>query len=721
VTDGFFEPLRHEIESYLEPHQVAEVHRAYVVARDAHIGQNRISGEAYITHPVAAAVILAKLHLDYQSLMATLLHDVIEDTGISKHDIAKEFGEVVAALVDGVSKLTQIEFSSKREAQAENFRKMVLAMVRDIRVILVKLADRLHNMQTICCMPIEKRRRIAIETLEIYAPIANRLGIHAFYTELEDLGFKALYPMRYRILFNSMHELEKSRQTIFNSIETRIIQALHDQQVPVLKVVGRMQHLYGVYKRMKARDTSFNEIMDVYCFRVIVERVDTCYRALGAVHGAYKPRLRRFKDYIAIPKANGYQSLHTTVIGPLGVPIDIQIRTDDMDHVAEYGIAAHWRYKTGMGSEDAGQKRAREWINKLLEVQQTAANSLEFIENVKIDLYPDLVYAFTPKGHIIELPRGATPVDFAYAIHSDVGNSCVAAKVDRRLAPLSQPLVNGQSVEIITASGARPNPAWLHFVTTTKARSNIRHFLKTQQSTESVSLGERLLEQALASLGSSLAVHTPAQIDNLVKSLHKKTMVDLCREIGLGNFVPAMVARQLLTLEQELSGEIEHVHKPTEPLVIKGTEGMVLRFAECCRPIPGDSIVGTLVTGKGIMVHRAVCPKVMNVRFRPEKYIDMVWETKGKSRHEFPTNLRIEVKNDRGVLAEISSTIAKMDANIENISVDPRDGYYNDVFVCINVRNRQHLARIMNRLRHLKSVRRIIRIKKGMRYGTKNN
>ncbi|MFZ0468664.1 MAG: RelA/SpoT family protein, partial [Thiogranum sp.] len=494
------------LESYLEPGQVREIYRAYLFGAEAHEGQHRVSGEPYIYHPIEVARILAGMHMDAPSIIAGILHDVIEDTGTPKELVVSEFNEEIAELVDGVSKLTMIKFESQAEAQAENFRKMMLAMVKDIRVILVKLADRLHNMRTLGVMRADKRRRIARETLEIYAPIANRLGMNQIRLELEDLGFAAMYPMRYRVLSEAVRRARGNRKEILNKIESAIGQRLDEEDLQY-RLLSREKHIYSLYKKIRDRVGSFAEVFDVYAFRIVVDAVDTCYRVLGMMHNLYKPVPGKFKDYIAIPKANGYQSLHTVLFGPYGVPIEAQIRTDDMDRVAESGIAAHWLYKSSSDKTGGGnnaQTRAREWLRELLEMQRNAGNSLEFLENVKIDLFPDEVYVFTPAGDILELPRGATAVDFAYAVHTDVGNTCIAAKIDRRLAPLRTPLLNGQTVEIITATGAHPNPAWLNFVTTAKARSNIRHYLKNLQNDEAVELGQRMLDKSLHNISSSL-------------------------------------------------------------------------------------------------------------------------------------------------------------------------------------------------------------------------
>lgn len=703
----YFAELKHELGKYLDSDQLLEVEQAYRLAFDAHHGQKRRSGEPYITHPVATAIILATMRMDYQSIIAALLHDTLEDTPVTKEQLIQEFGEDVAELVDGVSKLTQMQFESRIEAQAENFRKMVLAMVRDIRVILVKLADRLHNMRTIDAMPPQKKRRISRETLEIYAPIANRLGIHHFYVELEERGFEALYPMRYRVLQQAVKKAMGNRREIFRKIEHELQVALNKHDIHPFSIIGRQKHLYSIYKKMRNKKGSFAEIMDVYAFRVLSDKVDTCYRVLGVVHNLFKPRPGRFKDYIALPKVNGYQSLHTSLYGPFGVPLEIQIRTEDMDRVAENGIAAHWLYKTSGLDVSEAQLRAHEWIKGLMEMQQSTGSSMEFIENVKIDLFPHEVYVFTPGGDILELPRGSTPVDFAYAVHSDIGNSCVAVKLNRRLAPLSKPLTNGQTVEIITAPGANPNPAWLNFVVTAKARSNIRHFLKNQQRTEAISLGKRLLSQALSDLGKTLEDVPADSIQSVVDELSYRSMDELYQEIGLGNQVAPVVVRRLL---HELAPTQLIAEKNfKKPLLIKGTEGMVLSFASCCRPIPGDPIVGFLQSGRGIEVHVDECKHVEHFRNYPDRFINMSWEDDVLG--EFKVDLLVEVSNQRGVLADIANAIALAEANIDNIVVDPRDGRYSDVKLTLTVRDRTHLARIMRRIRSVQAVTRITRMR----------
>lgn len=705
---NYFKELHKELSCYLKPQHIKKCFKAYWVAKSAHDGQMRRSGEPYISHPIAAALSLARMRLDYQTIMATLLHDVVEDTAFSKNDLLEKFGEDVTALVDGVTKLTKIKFESRAEAQAENFRKMVLAMVKDIRVIIVKLADRLHNMSTLGALPRGKKKCIAIETLEIYAPIANRLGMHTIYTALEDLGFKALYPMRYRAIKSAVDKSHGNRHELTQKIEKDLCHALDKLNIPYQNVFGREKHLYSIYRKMRQKKASFSEITDVFGFRVITEDIDSCYRVLGALHQSYKPVPQRFKDYIAIPKVNGYQSLHTTLFGPYGIPLEMQIRTQDMDNVGENGVAAHWIYKSSGEQVNDAQLRAREWVQKLLEMQRSTGNSLEFIENVKIDLFPDEVYVFTPVGDIMELPKGATPVDFAYSVHSDVGNSCVAAKVNRRLVPLSMPLINGQSVEIITAPGANPNPSWLNFVVTGKARSNIRNFLKSQQHTESIVLGQRLLEKAFTELGSDYTKVPQESLQALLGDLNYKATDDLLYAIGVGNQMPMVIAKRLVVAQE--SGDLVKTAK-SRPLVIKGTEGMVVNFADCCQPIPGDNIVGRFQTGRGILVHTSHCPVINKARANPEQFISLRWDEKIKG--EFWVDIVVEVTNERGVLAALATSISEAESNIGNINVDPKDGRHNAVTLSISVHNRTHLARIMRRLRAYTHVMRLYRQKQG--------
>jgi len=670
------------LEDYLEPDQIAEVYRAYLFGAEAHDGQSRKTGEPYIYHPVAVARILAEMRMDPKSLIAALLHDVIEDTPTAKEQLTKKFGEEVAELVDGVSKLDTIEFESKAELQAENFRKMMLAMTRDIRVILVKLADRLHNMRTLKVMRPDKRRRIAKETLDIYAPIANRLGMNKMRLELEELGFEAAYPLRYRVLEERMRKARGNRKEIVTKIERSIKERLKQEGLKG-GVVGREKHLYGIYNKMRTKHLPFNEVMDVYAFRITVESVDMCYRILGAVHNLYKPVPGKFKDYIAIPKVNGYQSLHTVLFSPFGVPIEVQIRTEDMDKVAEAGIAAHWLYKSGDDSGNSAQVRARQWLLDVLEIQQHAGNSMEFLENVKIDLFPDEVYVFSPKGDIMELPRGATAVDFAYTVHTDVGNQCVAVKIDRRLMPLRTELRNGQTVEIITSPTARPNPVWLNFVHTAKARTNIRAFLKNLQQDEATQLGERLINRCLEEYDLSLKELPKKNILHVLKSFKYKKMELLLADVGLGNRMPVIMARLLAQgPDEELKTGKSKNAKDKKPLAIKGTEGTVVSYAKCCCPIPGDEILGLVTAGRGVVIHRENCNNVAEYKNKPEKWIDVSWEKNVEG--EYPVVLRTIVLNQRGVLATIAAAISDMDANIENVGMDERDGQH-----CLSALSRQ--------------------------------
>ena len=695
--------LADRLSTYLDPDQVNLVRRAYFYAEQAHDGQSRRSGEAYVTHPLAVANILADMHMDHQSLMAAMLHDVIEDTGIPKEALVAQFGETVAELVDGVSKLTQMNFETKAEAQAENFQKMAMAMARDIRVILVKLADRLHNMRTLEVLASEKRRRIAKETLEIYAPIANRLGMHSMRVEFEDLGFKAMHPMRSERIRAAVRRARGNRNEIVDKIEQSLIHCLEREGLEG-EVVGREKHLFSIYKKMRGKRKAFNEIMDVYAFRIVVDKADTCYRVLGAVHSLYKPLPGRFKDYIAIPKANGYQSLHTTLFGMHGVPIEIQIRTREMEEMANNGIAAHWLYKSNEGEQSKGtHARARQWVKGVLELQQRAGNSLEFIESVKIDLFPDEVYVFTPKGSIMELPKGSTAVDFAYAVHTDVGNTCIACRVNRRLAPLSQALESGSTVEIVTAPGARPNPAWLNFVVTGKARTHIRHALKLQRRSESINLGERLLNKVLTGFETSLSDISAERIKVVLDEYHMDVVEDLLEDIGLGNRMAYVIARRLLATDGEQAPSAEG------PLAIRGTEGLVLNYAKCCTPIPGDPIVGHLSAGKGMVVHLDTCRNISEVRHNPDKCIQLSWSKDVTG--EFNVELRVELEHQRGLIALLAGSVNAADGNIEKIGMDERDGRISIVQLVVSVHDRVHLARVIRKLRAIKGVTRITRVK----------
>ena len=694
-----------QLRDYLPEEQVAVVERAYEYGADAHRGQRRLTGEPYIAHPVAVAAVLAELRMDYQTLAAAILHDVIEDTEVAKDDLVERFGEEVAQLVDGVSKLTQIRFRSKAEAQAENFRKMVLAMVEDIRVILVKLADRLHNMRTLGVMPPAKRRRIASETLEIYAPIAARLGINSIRLELEDLGFKSLYPTRYRVIGRRLKQVRGNQRAIFDRIHEDFRQGL-DQVGLDARVESREKHLYSIYRKMRRKNLSVAEVLDMYGFRIIVDSVDDCYRVLGIVHNIYKPVPGRFKDYVAIPKANGYQSLHTTLFGPQGVPIEVQIRTREMDRIAESGIAAHWLYKES-GGFDVGPEevRAREWLRGVMEMQEGSGSSMEFLENVKVDLFPDEVYVFTPRGDIRRMPRGSTAVDFAYAVHTDLGNRCVAVKIDRRLAPLRTGLGNGQTVEILTGEQARPNPAWLNFVVTAKARTAIRHYLKNLREGEAVQLGRRLLSQALGDLNRELSQVPEQRWDELLREMELESRDELYTQIGLGRRMAPIVARALIP-DEDVAPEETAGHDGS-PLAIQGTEGMVVTLARCCYPIPGDPIMGYLSQGRGIVIHREDCGNLAEFRNEPDKWIEVQWEK--DLEREFSVAIRVDVENRPGVLAQMAATMSEQGSNIEHVNVQEREPHVTTLHFVFNVQDRRHLARIMRHIRKMPPVLRISR------------
>ena len=702
--------LSDSLTSYLARDQVNSVRRAYFYAEQAHDGQYRHSGDPYVTHPLAVASILSEMHMDHQSLMAAMLHDVIEDTGITKTAIKNQFGNTVADLVDGVSKLNKITFSSRAEAQAENFQKMAMAMAKDLRVILVKIADRLHNMRTLGVLNAAKRRRIARETIDIYAPIANRLGMNNVRIEFEEIGFSALYPMRAKRISAEVKKIRGNRKEIVGQIQTSLEACLERENLPG-RTIGREKHLYSIYEKMRSKRKSFSEIMDVYAFRIIVDQVDTCYRVLGAVHSLYKPVPGRFKDYIAIPKTNGYQSLHTTLFGMHGVPIEIQIRTEEMEAMANNGIAAHWLYKSSDDLPSNTHIRAREWVNGLLEMQKHAGNSLEFIENVKVDLFPDEIYVFTPKGQIFELPTGSTAVDFAFAIHTDVGNACVACRISRRLAPLSEPLQSGQTVEIITAPGTQPNPAWLSFVVTGKARSNIRHYLKNQKYSESITLGKRLLNKALVNFGTQIDAIPEKEIDDLLQQFSLQTFDQLLEEIGLGNRMAYMVAQRLEKANPKNSPASEHKNDNDQSgvLAILGSEGMVMNYAKCCHPIPGDPIVGHISSGRGMVIHTDDCNNIAEIIDNPDKCIAVTWDPNVEG--EFSVEFRVELENQRGIIATLATTITGVEANIEKISTVERDARFSIVNLSLNVKNRVHLARVMRRVRLIKAVTKVTRVK----------
>jgi len=698
------------LKQYLKPQDVAQVWEAYRYAFQAHEGVVRKTGEPYITHPVSVACILAELHMDVPTILAALLHDVVEDTDITMADIKEKFGQTVADLVDGVTKLDKIEFQSASQAQAENFRKMLLAMSQDVRVILVKLADRLHNMQTLEAMRPEKQKLIARETLDIYAPIANRLGLNAIYQALEDLSFQYLYPMRFNAISKAIMAARGNRKEVVSKILDAIKQQLSTFNIEA-EVSGREKHLYSIYKKMTAKATPFSQVYDIYGFRVVVKDLPSCYLALGALHALYKPIPSKFKDYIAIPKANGYQSLHTTLFGPFGTPIEVQIRSADMHNIADAGVAAHWLYKASDAQLTALQQQTHQWLQRLLDIQSESADSLDFLEHLKIDLFPDEVYVFTPKGTILALPRRATAVDFAYAVHSDIGNSCVAVRINHELAPLRTELRNGDHVEIITGSIAKPNPAWLNYVVTGRARAHIRHFLKSQRSTESAHLGERMLNQALRALHVEPGQISEAHWEKLMRDYGVKKKAEILSDIGLGKRQNVMVAHQLVAMTDD------HLEKHTklpaaslDTITIRGTEGMAVQFAPCCRPIPGDPILGFINKDKGLVIHTHDCPSVRKFKLDPDKWLDVEWEP--ESTRLFKTNLNLTVANQPGMLAKIAAGIADAGSNIDNVSVEEADGsVYANLYFTVQVKNRVHLAELMRSLRKIPDVVRINRTK----------
>ena len=708
--------LSKTIGTYLQPEQVNKVQLAYQFSAEAHEGQKRVSGEPYIHHPLEVAYILGDMRMDYQTLVAAILHDVIEDTPTVKTEIRKKFGKGIAELVDGVSKLDKVKFESFEEAQANNFQKMLMAMSTDIRVILVKLADRLHNMRTLEALKSGKRVRIAKETLEIYAPIALRLGINSIRLELEELGFATLYPLRYRILDEQINKARGHRKEVISKIRTALKRRMRQEKIPG-QIFGREKHLHGIYKKMRDQNLSFSDVYDVYAFRIIVDDVDTCYRTVGTVHNLYKPVPGKFKDYIAIPKTNGYQSLHTALFGPYGVPIEIQIRTKEMNDVAEVGIAAHWLYKTGNTSKNinrvnkdqsGAQQRAREWLRNIVEMNKTAGNPEEFFENVKIDLFPDEVYIFTPKGKIMELPSGSTAIDFAYAIHTDIGNTCVGARVNRKLVPLGTQLTSGQTVEIIAASSGRPNPAWLSFVVTAKARTQIRHFLKNLQQSEAVALGKRLLNRELEPFSLTYQDISEVDMKYLLNENKNENKNELFEDMGLGNKMAPLIARQLVVLKKLASKKNqENSVDNTIPLSIKGTEGMVVKFPKCCYPIPGDPIHGFVTSGRGIVIHRQTCKNLAEYQKQQEKWINVEWEPYNEG--EYQVKIHLNVNNQRGVLATVAAAIADTDANINSVEMKERDGRHTSLRFIIEVKNRVHLAKVIKRIRLIKSVSQIDR------------
>jgi guanosine-3',5'-bis(diphosphate) 3'-pyrophosphohydrolase len=700
------EILFKELSGYMKSEDIAQLESAYHFSETAHQGQFRKTGDPYISHPIAVANILAQWHLDPQALTAALLHDVMEDTHVTKDEIGRRFGKPVAELVDGLSKLDKIEFQTQEQAQAENFRKMLLAMARDVRVILIKLADRLHNMRTLNVMHAEQRRRIARETMEIYAPIANRLGLNTIYQELQDLAFRYLYPIRYRVLSKAIKAARGNRREVVGKILDSINLCLQKAGIEA-QITGREKHLYSIYKKMLEKSLSFSEVLDVYGFRITVKDVAACYLALGALHGLYKPIPGKFKDYIAIPKANGYQSLHSTLFGPFSTPIEVQIRTLDMNRIAEAGVASHWLYKSSEASLNELQQNTHQWLQNLLEIQSESGDSVEFLEHLKVDLFPDEVYVFTHKGQIMALPRGATAVDFAYSVHTDIGNRCIAVKIDHELMPLRTELKSGERVEIITASHAKPNPSWLSFVVTGKARSHIRHFLKTMHYEESVRLGERLLNQALTGLKPDKVKIDDSHWNKLLRDSGAKSREEILADIGLGKRLAVVVARRLLSLGGPLTREGKKI---PGTVTIRGTEGMAVQFAKCCRPIPGDPIIGYIKKGQGMIIHTHDCPVIAKIHAPPEKILDVEWDP--ETSKPFDVSIELTVANQRGVLAKVAAEIAEAGSNIDNISMEEGESSaYTTIHFTLQVTNRMHLAQLMRSLRKIPEVVRIVRVK----------
>ena len=704
-----FDTLCRELDAYLEPPQVRRIYRAYLFSAERHAEQRRLTGEPYIVHPLAVARVLAGLHLDADTIVAALLHDVIEDTPTLRAQIVRDFGEDVAHLVDGVSKLAHLDAgASRREAQAANFSKMMLAAVQDLRVMLVKLADRLHNMRTLHALPPAKRRRVARETLEVYVPIARRLGMNAVCQELERRAFRALHPVRCRVLERAMRAGRERRREWVEQVQASLRQCLAERDIET-QIEGREKSAYSIYCKMRDKRLSFQEVFDVYGFRVVVESLDQCYRVLGVAHNLYKPVPGKFKDYIAIPKANGYQSLHTALFGPGGMPLEIQIRTRAMEQVAESGVAAHWKYKSG-----ALPTHARDWVRSVLEIKRQAPDSVEFLENVKVDLFPHEVYVFTPAGDILQLPKGATALDFAYAVHSDLGNTCVGVKIDRVVSPLGAELASGQAVEVLTAPDAAPSPAWLDFVVTAKARAAIRQHLKGLREGQAEDLGRRLLDKALGRFAARFAALPEARVAAVLESLGLDGPEALFRELGLGRLMAPIVAHRLCgaaaAAPRRQGGWIDRMlgRRQDQPLALQGTEGMAVTFSKCCRPIPGDKVVGTVTSGHGLVVHRGECRNLARLRKSPEQWVPCEWA--GAVAGEYPAAVRVTTANRRGLLARIAAAMAEQDSNIVGVTLEEQQVRNISITFILNVRDRAHLAGVIKAVRRLPNVHKVARL-----------
>jgi guanosine-3',5'-bis(diphosphate) 3'-pyrophosphohydrolase len=705
---------------YMSPIEVESIRQAYRLADEAHLGQLRKNGDPYITHPIAVAAQCAEWKLDAQALMAALMHDVIEDCGVTKLELVERFGSPVAELVDGLTKLEKLEFDTREQNQAESFRKMLLAMAKDVRVILIKLADRTHNMRTMGDMPRSKWERISSETLEIYAPIAHRLGLNFTYRELQDLSFRHLHPWRYEVLRKALNKSRTRRRDLIGRVEQEVESLFAQHGMPV-RILGREKTLYSVYRKMDSKHLSFSQVTDIYGFRIVVPELTDCYTGMGILHQLYKPLPGKFRDYVAIPKVNGYQSLHTTLIGPFGTNIEFQLRTHAMDVVAESGVAAHWLYKASEPNSDTSQRLGTQWLQSLLDIQQETHDASEFWDHIKIDLFPDAVYVFTPKSKIMALPRGATVMDFAYAIHSDVGNRTVSARINGEQMPLRTELNNGDVVEISTAPNAEPNPAWLSFVKTGRARSKIRHYLKTMAQEKAHVLGERMLSQALRSEG---LAHLPAEDEEhritwekLLRFTGNKNRMELLADIGMGKRIASMVGKKLAVLLSEIglkpdalliskeryaAGQDESVSQGV--VTLDGSEGLSVQYAPCCKPIPGDRIVGYLGRGEGLIVHSEDCPTGKRLLARDsERFLEVEWAD--EPIRPFDTTLLVTVTNGKGVLARVASAIATAEADITHVDMgnEPAQSA-TDIRFLVSVRDRAHLADVLRSLKRTPSV-----------------
>lgn len=704
-NDNLFNDLNGVLESYLDEPSVHEIYRATIYGAEAHKGQKRKSGEDYIYHPIAVARILGEMRMDSRTIIAAILHDVVEDTDITLHQLSQEFGEDIAILVDGVSKVSQLELESREHAEVASFRKMFMAMAQDIRVIIIKLVDRLHNMHTLESLDNTRKRRIARQTLEIYAPMANRLGMRELAQKLEDLSLFNLYPKRFNAIEKKIRISKRGRKSVVNEVCKNIQKKLAMNDL-VAEVYGREKNVYSVYRKMQQKRLSLKDVQDINAIRVITERRPHCYQALGVIHQLYKPRPESFKDYIAIPKINGYQSLHTIVVGPFGQPVEIQIRSRSMHRAAEKGVASHWLYKTETTGEHAPRQLAQQWLSSFLESQPMSSDSGEYLEHLKADLFPDKVYVFTPQGDIKRLPRGSTALDFAYAVHSDIGDHCVGAMINQTMVPLHEILSNGDHVEVKTSRSSRPTPAWLDYAVTSRARASIRHYLNQQKQKESLKLGRKLLRAALANQGYRRSRIPSADKINLLKHLKLDDWEQLLADIGFGKRLSGLVAKQLISE----SGAQHHPKLPERKrsaLTIQGTERLLITYASCCNPVPGDSIIGTMTSGRGLVVHRSRCKNSKIIFRHPDNLFHLNWSE--DTRGQFQVQINIEVKDTPGVLARVSNIIAKFNSNINNVSVDQRHHNTSFMTFTIEVTNRKHLASIMRQLHNESSVVKLAR------------